>query len=382
MNIDRFSVLNGSVEQKLMPENRSAENGTPDFGFNLFNKLGKLYTPVLDKDAMVKPNWPDGKKFALCLTHDVDSVSQYALRRPWNSIVLALKNLGKPEYKKRLINNCYHYLNNFAHRLTSDPYHHFEKWLDLESQFDAHSTFFFFPEKTGKKHFADCGYSYNENIKFAGQKCSVKELMQEIDRRGWEIGLHASCRSFDDVDEMKFQKEQVEKAIGYEIKSVRQHCLYMDIKSTPVVQNAAGLKYDSSLGFNSNIGFRFGTSYPWHLYDSDKEKQLEILEIPLAIMDCALLSPNRCLALDKATAVEYCKLIIDEVEKVKGVVTLLWHPEYVSRESWFLVYKEALRYAKQKNAWFGSVGEIGDYWNGAGIDTYVENNTKALEVSR
>ena len=92
-------------------------------------------------------------------------------------------------------------------------------------------------------------------------------MIREIDRQGWEIGLHSSWYSFDDVDELKRQKEALESALGHEVISIRQHYLHYDIRVTPVVQAAAGFKYDSTLGFNDNVGFRFGTCYPYHLYD-------------------------------------------------------------------------------------------------------------------
>lgn len=75
-------------------------------------------------------------------------------------------------------------------------------------------------------------------------------MIQEIDRRGWEIGLHPSWYSFDDSDELKKQKQALGNALGSEIVSVRQDYLHYDISVTPVVHAAAGFKYDSTLGFN------------------------------------------------------------------------------------------------------------------------------------
>jgi len=108
-----------------------------------------------------------------------------------------------------------------------------------------------------------------------------------------EIGLHPTWYSYNDVDELKRQKEALEKALDHEIVSVRQHYLHYDIRVTPAVHAAAGFKYDSTLGFNDNIGFRFGTCYPWHLYDLKAEKELPIMEIPLIIQDGAMLNPDK-----------------------------------------------------------------------------------------
>jgi len=54
-------------------------------------------------------------------------------------------------------------------------------------------------------------------------------MIREIDRCGWEIELHPSWYSFDDADELKRQKEALEKALGHEIVSIRQHYLQSEI---------------------------------------------------------------------------------------------------------------------------------------------------------
>ena len=70
-----------------------------------------------------------------------------------------------------------------------------------------------------------------------------------------------------------------------------QHFLHYDIRTTPAVHAEAGSKYDSTIGFNDNVGFRFGTCYPYHLYDLKAEKELPIMEISLIIQDGAMLNP-------------------------------------------------------------------------------------------
>jgi len=198
-------------------------------------------------------------------------------------------------------------------------------------------------------------------VVFDNHKCTVAETIQGIDRRGWEIGLHPSWYAFDDVDELKRQKEAIGKALGHEIVSIRQHYLHYDIRITPAVHSAAGFKYDSTLGFNDNVGFRFGTCYPWRLYDLKAEKQLPIMEIPLIIQDGALLHPNKGLRLDEETAFQYVVQIAEAVENVGGVLTLLWHPNSIIKPDWWNLYLRTLRYLQQKNVWFCSVREVGDY---------------------
>ena len=226
----------------------------------------------------------------------------------------------------------------------------------------AHSTFFFWPglSSVTKRHHTDCTYELYDSIVFDRQRCTVSEMIREMDRNGWEIGLHPSWYSFDDADELKRQKQALENAVGHEIVSIRQHFLHYDIRVTPAVHAAAGFRYDSTLGFNDNIGFRFGTSYPWHLYNLKSDKELSIMEIPLIIQDGAMLIPDKGMRLDEETAFKYIEQITEAVEKVGGVLTLLWHPNHIVKVNWWRLYLKILAYLKSKNALFGSIREIGD----------------------
>jgi hypothetical protein len=245
-----------------------------------------------------------------------------------------------------------------------DPIHCYELLINVESEADACSTFFFWPgiQSILKAHQTDCRYDLGDPVIFRGQKCTVAEMIKEIDKDSWEIGLHPSWYSFNDAGEMKRQKEALTNVVNHEITSVRQHYLHYDIRVTPNIHHEAGLKYDSTLGFNDNIGFRFGTCYPWHLYDLKAEKEVPVLEIPLIIQDTAMLSPVKGLRLDEDTAFKYIIRITETVEKVGGVLTLLWHPNYISDPGWWNLYLQTLRYLKEKDVWFGSVKEVGKWW--------------------
>ena len=135
--------------------------------------------------------------------------------------------------------------------------------------------------------------------------------------------------------------------------------IHYDIRVTPAAHAAAGFKYDSTLGFNDNVGFRFGTCYPWRLYDLKREEDLPVIEIPLIVQDGAMLNPAKGLRLDEDTAFRYVIQMTEEVEKVGGVLTLLWHPNWIIIPHWWNLYLRTLEYLQQKDAWFGSVREVG-----------------------
>ena len=369
ITINYQKLLQGHYEAERLPKDFSTERIVPDFAFNVLNTRGLLYRPVVDEHFVnnggQKPVWPSGKAFAVCLTHDVDAVSLYSLKQ---SLRLRLTQLLNPDNAFQKVKNVVgigiYLAKKVIHGNQKDPLHCYERWIEVEKKVGARSTFFFWPgwSSVRKHHYTDCTYEIYDRVVFDGQKCTVAEMIREIDRCGWEIGLHPSWYSFDDVDELKRQKEALEKALDHEVVSIRQHYLHYDIRVTPAVHAEAGFKYDSTLGFNDNVGFRFGTCYPWRLYDLKREEELPVIEIPLIVQDGAMLNPAKGLRLDEDTAFRYVVQMTEEVEKVGGVLTLLWHPNWIIIPHWWNLYLRILEYLQQKDAWFCSVKEVGEWW--------------------
>jgi hypothetical protein len=364
-SFDYERLLRGHYEADSLPKDFSPDRLVPDFGFNVLNRMGLLYTPIVDEHRLGRgegrPIWPNGKRFAVCLTHDVDEVSHHeSSRRRWWEF------RRNPSRLKKLRSLTGLGLDWFRYRGKKDPFHCFEWWIKVESEIGARSTFYFWPgiRSVTKCHPIDCRYDLKDTVTFDGQKCSVAEMIQEIERHSWEIGLHASWYSFNDTREMQLQKEALARVTKHDIVSVRQHYLHYDIRVTPKVHYEAGFKYDSTLGFNDNVGFRFGTCYPWHLYDLADAKEIPIMEIPLIIQDAAMLNPVKGLRLDEETAFQYITHITERVDKVGGVLTLLWHPNALLEPRWLDLYLRTLRYLKEKEAWFGSARDVGEWWEG------------------
>lgn len=366
--INYQKLLQGYYEAERLPKDFSPDRIVPDFAFNVLNPLALLYRPVVDEAYIgkggVRPSWRDGKPFAVCLTHDVDVVSQYSFRQSARKHGENIRNgLSMVTKTRSLVGLCMDIGQVIKHANMQDPLHCYEQWLEVEEKMGARSTFFFWPgwSSVKKHHASDCAYELTDPLVFDGQKCIVAEMIREIDRRGWEIGLHPSWYSFDNVDEMKRQKGALEDVLGHDVVSVRQHYLHYDIRVTPRVQSEAGLRYDSTLGFNDNVGFRFGTCYPLRLYDLHEETELPIMEMPLIIQDGALLNQKKGMRLDEDTAFQYVEQITEAVEKVGGVLTLLWHLNGVINPPRWNLYLRSLHYLKQKNAYFGGVKDIAEH---------------------
>ncbi len=251
--IDDKKLLNGFYEAQLLPQDFPENSAVPGFAYNILNLMGLLYRPVVDENYLSnngqKPKWPHGKPFAACLTHDVDDVSAYSLKQSLRAFRSPFNGLSKSTYKAMRINRLTKDVIKSAWLgFRKDPFHCYERWLEMEREFGAKSTFFFWPgwSNVRKRHHTDCKYELYDKIVFEGQTCAVAEMIQKIHRQGWEIGLHPSWHAFNDVDELKRQKEALETALENSIHSVRQHYLHYDIRNTPRAHSEAGFKYDST----------------------------------------------------------------------------------------------------------------------------------------
>jgi peptidoglycan/xylan/chitin deacetylase (PgdA/CDA1 family) len=370
MTIDLKKLLKGFYEPGELNGGINGDTSVPDFAYNILNTMGLLYRPIVDEAYLAEnkqaPEWPEGKPFAVCLTHDVDDVSYFSFRQSLRPFASPFSGFHITRDKlKRLLNLGFNTIRALKKQLSIDPLHCYERWLEIEENFGAKSTFFFWPgwKSVTKHHWTDPIYDLNDRVIFDGIQCTVSEMIQEIHRRGWEIGLHASWYAYNDLNELKRQKGALEKTLGYPVESIRQHYLHYDIRITPRVHSEAGFKYDSTLGFNNNIGFRFGTCYPWKLFDLESNKELPILEIPLIIQDMAMLNSSKGMRIDSKMAVRYVLLIAKEVEKVGGVLTLLWHPNEIINHISRKLYLKILNYLQEKNAWMTSLQEVGSWWS-------------------
>jgi peptidoglycan/xylan/chitin deacetylase (PgdA/CDA1 family) len=159
---------------------------------------------------------------------------------------------------------------------------------------------------------------------------------------------------------MRRQKESVEASAGTPVVSVRQHCLYFDMRLTPQVHAAAGLKADSSVGFNDDVGFRLGTAHPVRLGGAGGRGTAEYVEIPLAVQDKAL---DRCtLGFHPRLLGPLVDRIVEEVRTVGGVLTLLWHPGHLARPGYLETYEHLLGRLRAEGAWFGTMREVREAW--------------------
>jgi hypothetical protein len=332
---------------------------------------GKLWIPEVDvwlknvrdniDSNLLTPLWPNNKKFAVCLSHDVDFISEkqnfkQILRR--FSLLTSYPKITSKQNINLLLTIIAGFLKKGIKSLhTSD----IEKVIEIERKFKVVSSYFFTVFPISKKGTYDCTYKLSDKCKFFGRKMSVANLMQELDAEGFDVGLHGSYYSGATKDMHRQQISSIETATGLKITTNRQHWLNFNINNTPVLLHEAGILADSTLGFNRNIGFRAGTSLPFFMFDLNSNTELNVLQVPLIIQEGALTALNS-LEYDKEMAQNAMKIIIDRIYETNGCATLLFHPNSFNKPIYCELYEWAIEYCLQKGAWVTSLKEINNWW--------------------
>lgn len=105
---------------------------------------------------------------------------------------------------------------------------------------------------------------------------------------GWNVGMHFNYDTLLDVRRFRSQRESLERLLGHATPGGRAHYLRFDPVHSFAFYEAQGLRYDETLGYPDRAGFRAGVAGAYHPADPRSWQRLQLVEIPLALMDVAL----------------------------------------------------------------------------------------------
>ena len=272
--------------------------------------------------------YSDGKKFALCLTHDIDKAYTGTGRKLLNLLRgrLGGRSLGE-------------YLGDFTSR--AKPHCNFDEIMSLEERYGAKSTFFLLALNPDEK-------DYNYDVD------SLHNYTSSILDRGFEIGLHGGWGAYMDRAVLAREKGRIEKALNRRIEGYRNHYLLFDRNVTWRILEGEGFSYDSTFGYPDGVGYRNGLCHPFNPYDNESDKALSIVELPIAAMDRTLETYNR---LGPSGAWERIKTVIDASKRYGGVATIIWHNVFMWGD-WGKLYEKMLSYGSERGAWMTGGAEV------------------------
>ena len=276
--------------------------------------------------------WPESAPYALCLTHDVDRVRKhvyhylhYALRSGRNGVVRQAHSL--------------------AQRLRGEePYWNFQRIMDLEDSLGVRSTFLFLNERArgfGPKYWGR--YDIHDS--------KVKESIRTLDAGGWEIGLHGSYHSYNDIELLRAEKQTLEEILGKPIRSVRQHYLNLLQPRTWEIQLEIGLEVDSTFGYTDRLWDEKDGILPYYTDNPG------MLELPITAMDT--------IGLGRPEIRREAEATLGRIAAEGGLIVLDWHQRTYSPGEWeeaVALYVSTIERACSERAWIATMGQISQHW--------------------
>ncbi len=183
---------------------------------------------------------------------------------------------------------------------------------------------------------------------------------------GRELGLHASYRTRDEAGAISVQASELRALLPSNtvlLSGLRHHYLRSAPERLAAELRAAGLRYDSSIGWPSRPGLRAGTPYPYRLWDPER-REPGAWELPLVLMD-ATLAEERYLGLRAGDAFAVATEALEPVVEHGGAVAILWHPPshhpLLSR-GYDRLYRRLLAWIEQRGGRTGTASETLDLW--------------------
>lgn len=293
----------------------------------LVDEWGKYLRGLLREVGIVIAEEKQGFR-KINLTHDVDVPFMF---------------YRKEQVIKQLIKNFIHHGKRISRPLyifnhpEYDPYFTFEKIIEHDNSL--------------KQKYSE---NFVEPIYFliaAGSKntkayCNIKlkkyqNLIKRLHESGATLGLHVSYEAGQNPALIKGEMERLLKECPNTCTKSRHHFLHWSEPEHVEEMENAGITEDFTLEYADSVGFRVGTCRPYYFINPKTQRVTNVLEHPMAIMECSLDRPNY-MGLGYEEALGICKQLIDTVYNFNGELVLLFHNPIWSEENYYGRLYEAL----------------------------------------
>ena len=276
-------------------------------------------------------------QFQVVATHDVDAPSAYVFGSKRRlARVIAGDVLQRRDISKAL-SAAWIRLKNDQQLHSRDPFNTFDWLMDTSESAGIRSSFFFICGRTNPSF--DALYEPNHPV--------IRTLMRRINKRGHEIGLHPSYDTFAYPERIVREAHRLqficnEEGIEQSDWGGRMHYLRWQWPTTAYGWEQAGFTYDSTLTYADRPGFRCGTCHPYPIFDPVAQRQLQLIQKPLIMMERSVIS-SRYLGLGYGTAAaSLVQCLKQRCRAVGGNFTFLWHNSHLSSENDRDLYRQLL----------------------------------------
>jgi hypothetical protein len=298
----------------------------------------------------VEPARWNGARFAVALTHDVDS--------PWRWTRIGLRGAAarlKQNVRGARVGPALREATGLAsaplHRLRgTDPNWRFAQIVAAERRHGASASTFYVLAAHHDPHDGAAPETYDR---------LRPRLVETLLDLGAEVGLHGSYQAAADPALLGEEKTALEALAGA-VHGHRYHYLRGDPHRNLAPLARLGFAYDTSLGFPDAVGFRSGIAQPFRPWDFERDEPLELLEIPLAAMD-ATLAEERYLGLAAKRAEPQLLRLLDWAAEHGGGFAILWHPDRfhaATSAGWDRLYSRLLDGIRERGGIAVSAAEL------------------------
>jgi len=290
---------------------------------------GYLGRPIVDEwlnllGQVIQRQWPalelKRHRFSMKVSHDVDVPSRYG----FDGTYRLLRGMAGDLLKRRDWRNMYFRVtsrvNTRSRLYPADPVNSFNWIMDISEQHELTSAFYFISGRTNPRMDATYEIEYP----------SIRRLMRDVHARGHEIGLHPSYNTYRNPVKIVAEADRLRRVCGEE--GILQHewggrMHYLRWKHPVTLRGweAAGMTYDSTLGYADRPGFRCGTCFEYPAFDPVECKALKLRIRPLVAMECSIIGEHYMnSSLGQGARQEFLRLKA-ACRAVDGCFTLLWH---------------------------------------------------------
>jgi hypothetical protein len=254
--------------------------------------------------------WPEGRRWAACLTSDLDLV------RGWPFASLArMAELTRHGAPRQVVRTGVAAAGAIGRGPVARGINALLAALAREAM---RSTWFVIAGTPGLRSWL------RGDVTYRVESTPARRIVQAVIAAGHEVGLHGSFATMTDGRRLRIELDRLAEVTGREVAGVRQHFLRMRPGETQRAMVQAGLRYDATFGFADRNGFRLGTADVVPGWDARTGQESGLEEVPLVWMDRAL---------SKYGGVEDPERWVDEAlalaatcRDLGGLWVGLWHP--------------------------------------------------------
>jgi uncharacterized protein DUF7033 len=349
-----FYFLSGAHDN-IIPRNKIGDQLVES---SFLYRQQSLHIPIINKYSLLiarifqgRPRlnlWPNKKRYAVALTHDIDYPEIYRL-------VETIRALAKPKP------SSLHKARQIIRGKVS--FWCFNQWMGIETAAGIRSAFFF----SGiKNSLLSNVFSAPDPFYDVGRE-KYRQVLKSLMDAGFEVGLHASYNSWRSVAKFHAEKIRVENSLGQPVFSNRQHYWQSDPNAffrTALLHHRVGLRCDTTIGFERRCGFRYAIAAPFQLLNLDSDKVIPVVELPTALMDDQLFGYRSLGYLGQPR--EEVDELLSQVSRNNGLFVVNFHERVLNEimfPGWRQYYMHILaKVSDDSDCWCALPTEIADHY--------------------